>query len=311
MSGAELSSLQERARAGDPRAQHELGARLLVGRDAPFAPEEGTQLIEAAAAQDETDALQLAAVLAALGVGRAQDWRAAFDLVRRAADMGDARALGQLAVAGERFDGNYLSRLEARVDFEAPRVVTFERFLTPAACDWIIERARPSLAAARIKNADKGGANIDSMRTNTGMGFSLIDTDLVIQLAHARIAAAIGVPVSHQEPTNILHYEPGQEYKPHFDFIDPGVAHFARELGSFGQRTVTFLIYLNDDYEGGATAFPRLDWSFKGRTGDALAFWNVTDGRPDPRTLHAGTSTTGGVKWLFSKWVRDRPLPLI
>lgn len=311
MSGADVSSLQERAGAGDPRAQYELGARLLVGREAPFAPEEGARLVEAAAAQEEPDALQLAAVLAALGVGRAQDWNAAFDLVRRAAENGDERARGQLAVTGERFHAAYLSRLEARVDFEAPRVVTFERFLTPAACAWIIERARPSLAAARIKNADQGGANVDAMRSNTGMGFSLIDTDLVIQLAHARIAAAIGVPVSHQEPTNILHYVPGQEYKPHFDFIDPGVAHFARELGSFGQRTVTFLIYLNDDYEGGATAFPRLDWSFKGRTGDALAFWNVTDGRPDPRTLHAGTPTVNGVKWLFSKWVRDRPLPLI
>ena len=78
-----------------------------------------------------------------------------------------------------------------------------------------------------------------------------------------------------------------------------------------GQRTVTFLIYLNDDYEGGATTFPRLDWSFKGKAGDALAFWNVTDGHPDTRTLHAGTPTRNGVKWLFSKWVRDRPLPLV
>jgi hypothetical protein len=174
-----------------------------------------------------------------------------------------------------------------------------------------MERARPNLEAARVKNAEQGGANAHAIRTNTGMGFSLIDTDLVIQLAHARIAAAIGVPVAHQEPTNILHYMPGQEYRPHYDFIDPGVAHFARELQRVGQRTVTFLIYLNDDYEGGATAFPRLDWSFKGKTGDALAFWNVTGGHPDTRTLHAGTPTTNGVKWLFSKWVRDRPLPLV
>ena len=183
--------------------------------------------------------------------------------------------------------------------------------MSHAACAWIMERARPSLEAARVKNAEQGGVNTDAIRTNTGMGFSLIDTDLVIQLAHARIARVIGVPAAHQEPTNILHYMPGQEYRPHYDFIDPGVAHFARELQTVGQRSVTFLIYLNDDYEGGATTFPRLDWSFKGKAGDALAFWNVTDGHPDTRTLHAGTPTTNGVKWLFSKWVRDRPLPLV
>jgi predicted 2-oxoglutarate/Fe(II)-dependent dioxygenase YbiX len=163
-----------------------------------------------------------------------------------------------------------------------------------------------------VKNPDRGGANVDTMRSNTGMGFSVLDTDLVIQATHARIAAATGIPVSHQEPTNVLHYTPGQEYKAHFDFLDPGVAHFAQEVQRLGQRTVTFLIYLNDDYDGGETAFPRLDWSFKGRAGDALMFWNVTpEGRPDPQTLHAGTAPTRGEKWLFSKWVRSRPLPLI
>jgi hypothetical protein len=302
--------LQQRAAAGDSRARFELGRRLLVGRDAPFAPEDAVKLIDDAAKQEQTGALQLSAVLSALGIGRAQDWNAAFDLVRRAAALGDATAHGQLAVIGEQFS-DQLAVPVAIQRFEAPRVLTFECFLSPAACAWVMDRARPSLEAARIKNADQGGANVDAIRTNTGMGFSLIDTDLVIQLAHTRITTAIGAPVSHQEPTNVLHYAPGQEYRPHYDFIDPGVAHFARELQTVGQRTITFLIYLNDDYEGGATAFPRLDWSFKGRAGDALAFWNVTDGRPDPRTLHAGTPTTNGVKWLFSKWVRDRPVPLI
>lgn len=307
---ADIASLQQRASAGDSRAQYELGSRLLVGRNAPFAPTDAVKLIEAATKAGNTSALQLSAVLAALGIGRAQDWNEAFDLVRAAAEAGDTQASGQISVIGNRFT-DQLARPPAVQHFEAPRVLTFERFLTPASCSWIMERARPSLDSARVKNAEQGGANVHAIRTNTGMGFSLIDTDLVIQLAHARIAAAINAPISHQEPTNILHYSPGQEYRPHFDFIDPGVAHFARELQTVGQRTVTFLIYLNDDYEGGATTFPRLNWSFKGKTGDALAFWNVTDGSPDPRTLHAGTPTTNGIKWLFSKWVRDRPLPLL
>lgn len=310
MSDADVTSLRQKASLGDAGAQYELGARLLVGRNAPFAPEDAIRLIGASAQQENTAALQLAAVLAALGIGRAQDWREAFDLLRRAADLGDAQARGQVAVIGDTF-ANQLDVPAAMTHFDAPRVMTFEGFLTPGSCAWIIERARPSLDAARIKNAEAGGAGVHAVRTNTGMGFSLIDTDLVIQLAHARIAAVIGQPVAHQEPTNVLHYTPGQEYRPHYDFIDPGVAHFARELQTVGQRLTTFLIYLNDDYDGGATVFPRLDWSFKGKAGDALAFWNVSGGNPDVRTLHAGTPTTNGVKWLFSKWVRDRPLPLI
>lgn len=310
MSATDVTSLQQRANAGEAQAQYELGARLLVGRNAPFAPQDAVRFIAAAAQQENTDALQFSAVLAALGIGRTQDWREAFDLVRRAAEKGDARAQGQVAVLGDAFV-NQLAIPPVVTHFDAPRIVTSEAFLSAAACVWVMDRARPSLDAARIKNAESGGANVHAIRTNTGMGFSLIDTDLVLQVTHARIAAMIDQPIAQQEPTNILHYAPGQEYRPHFDFIDPGVAHFARELQTVGQRTTTVLIYLNDDYDGGATAFPRLDWSFKGKAGDALAFWNLTDGRPDPRTLHAGTPTTNGVKWLFSKWVRDRALPLV
>jgi len=75
-----------------------------------------------------------------------------------------------------------------------------------------------------------------------------------------------------------------------------------------GQRVATFLVYLNDGYEGGETSFPRLDYRFKGATGDALVFANVEpNGAPDPRTMHAGTPTTRGEKWLLSQWIRDRP----
>lgn len=298
--------------SGDARAQYELGSMLLVGRGAPWAPEPAHKLINASAEQGDADALRLSAVLSALGEGRSQSWANAYDYVARAAAGGDARAQRELALLGAPFDAQaWLTPPLPIQHFDAPRVLTFERFISPDVCAWIKAIAAPRLSTARVKNPERGGANADSYRSNTGMGVSVLDSDLIVQLVHARIAAAIGVPVGQQEPTNILHYEPGQEYKPHFDFIDPGVAHFAQEVHRLGQRAVTFLIYLNDDYEGGPTAFPRLDWSFKGKAGDALAFWNVTDGAPDPRTLHAGTPTTNGVKWLFSKWVRDRPVPLV
>lgn len=307
----DLASLEQRARSGEPRAQYQLGAALLVGRGAPWAPEQAYKLIDAAAERGDPDALRLGAVLSGLGAGRPQSWTKAYQLVRRAADLGDARAQAEIEILGEPFDAEaWLAPPPPVERFAAPRVLTFEHFLAPRVCAWIMDIAGPRLAAARVKNPQRGGANADSYRSNTGMGVSVIDSDLVVQLTHARIAAAIGVPVAQQEPTNILHYEPGQEYRPHFDYIDPGVPHFAGEVQRLGQRIVTFLVYLNDDFEGGATAFPRLDWSFKGAAGDALAFWNVTDGRIDPRTLHAGAPPTSGVKWLLSKWVRDRPLPL-
>lgn len=308
---SDLASLQRQANAGEARAQYLLGARLLVGREAPFAPRQAHALLNAAAAQHEPDALQLLGVLAALGEGCTQSWAEARCFVARAAAQGDARARSQLALIGDDAEA-WLAPPQSRRHFDAPRIATIEGFLPKPACAWIMDKARPSLAAARVKNPERGGAHADSYRSNAGMGFSVLDTDLVLQLVHARIAIALGLPVAQQEPTNILHYEPGQEYKPHFDFIDPGVAHFRRELTQLGQRVATFLIYLNDDYEGGETEFVKLKWRFKGRAGDALMFWNVSaEGKPDPWTLHAGAPPTSGEKWLFSKWVRDRPVALI
>ena len=148
--------------------------------------------------------------------------------------------------------------------------------------------------------------------TSTGAGFGLLEADVVMQLVCLRIAMTLGLPLGHQELTNVLRYERGQQYKPHYDFITPKEAEaFGAELERIGQRIATLLVYLNDDYEGGETAFPHLDWRYKGQPGDALIFWNLSEqGVPEPKSVHAGLPVTNGEKWLLSKWVRAKPMPL-
>lgn len=79
-------------------------------------------------------------------------------------------------------------------------------------------------------------------------------------------------------------------------------------MAGHGQRILTFLLYLNDDFEGGETEFPLAGIRHKGKKGDALFFWNVhPDGRLDRQTLHAGLPPGIGEKWLLSQWVRNKP----
>ncbi len=101
------------------------------------------------------------------------------------------------------------------------------------------------------------------------------------------------------EPLQVLRYAPGQEYRPHFDAIDR----------ADNQRVLTFLVYLNDGYEGGETRFLHSGLTVKGKKGDGLLFRNAgQDGRPDPNSQHAGLPVTSGEKFLASRWIRQRAL---
>ena len=190
---------------------------------------------------------------------------------------------------------------------ESPRIRRMDGFLSPAVCRWLIDRARGQLARARIYATDGSGAAVAMSRTNTETDFNVVQSDLVLVLVRARIAAATGLPPAVMELTKVLHYSVGERFDLHFDYIDPAVPGFAAELAARGQRLATFLVYLNDDYEGGQTHFPRVGLSHRGAAGSALFFANVdTGGRPDPSTLHAGLAPTSGEKWLLSQWIRDR-----
>jgi len=198
---------------------------------------------------------------------------------------------------------------DGHVFSDAPRMVVVKGFASAAACDWLIELARPHLRVADIYDRDSGElTRADGLRTNSAAPIDLAHTDLVLAFLRARIAAITEVPLIALEASQVLHYEVGQQFAAHHDFLDVTFPGLAREVERGGQRGLTLLIYLNEGYGGGETAFPRLGRSFKGRKGDALIFWNVTeDGKPDWSTEHIGTAPTKGEKWLFSQWIRVKP----
>jgi hypothetical protein len=172
----------------------------------------------------------------------------------------------------------------------------------------VVRAAHPLLHGAHVKDANSGRRISDPMRTNTVALIELWQSDLVFYALSARIAAATGDPIDRLEPPNILNYRPGQTYQAHFDFINPDVPAFQNELSTQGQRVKTPLIYLNDNYQGGATEFPELKRGYKGVAGDLLVLHNTdSDGDPDLQSLHIGAPPTSGTKWVFSTRVRTKP----
>ncbi|UPT62809.1 MAG: 2OG-Fe(II) oxygenase [Hyphomonadaceae bacterium JAD_PAG50586_4] len=310
------TSLRERAAQGDAQARVQFAYQLLIGNGVARSIPEALEQVQAACAQGSANAMMLRAALAARGIGCAKNLDEAYALVRQAATLGHTHAQQQLTILGEReLDRAPWSQPIQLIPLaEVPRVFSVDSFIPKSVCDWIIKSASSKLQPCMVFTPD-GGSTRDAARTNSVAGFHLIDGDLIQQLVCRRMAIATGLPLVNQERMNVLRYEPGQEYKPHYDFIrpwEPEALGYAAELAEMGQRAVTVLIYLNDDYEGGETVFPRLNLAFKGKAGDALIFWNVSRaGELERDSLHAGAPVTAGEKWVLSQWVRESQHPLI
>lgn len=305
-------------------SQYLTGMSMLASSDAAQRLGQAVDLIGSAAAAGHAEAVARRAVFECAGVGCPVDWGRALDSLVSAAELGSRAAARQLILLAEdRFELNATidespgawretrSRISIDERLRVPtahgRILSIDPFVraisamaTASECQWLIASAAPCLERATLH--DKG---VGTARTNQYAVLNLVRTDVVAEMIRARIANEIGAPLPCLEVSQVLRYQVGEEFLLHCDFLDP--QRHRDQIARFGQRSATFLIYLNEDYDGGETSFPTLGINHRGQTGDAVVFGNLgRNGLPDPRTQHAGRPPTRGEKWVFSQWVRDR-----
>jgi len=191
-----------------------------------------------------------------------------------------------------------------------PRVQTRDKLLSTFACAYVRASAMPHLRPSRVLDPTRGDAMADALRSSSDCAFDPLQEDVFLRLLQARMAALAGVPPACAEHLVVLRYRPGEEYKPHRDYLTH-VA-LAQHRPQAGQRQRTICVYLNEVEAGGETAFPLLDLRVRPATGRAVVFDNVlyeqdlaTD-VPDQRSLHAGLPVIQGEKWLATLWLRQR-----
>jgi prolyl 4-hydroxylase len=185
---------------------------------------------------------------------------------------------------------------------ENPTLRVLENLLAAEECDELIALAQPRLKRA-LTVASDGSNQVDQRRTSEGMFFTLNELPLVGRIEQ-RLATLLGMPVSHGEGLQILHYLPGQEYEPHFDWFDPRQPGYDTITAVGGQRVASVVMYLNTPAQGGGTAFPELGLTVTARRGAAVYF--AYEGG-DQQSLHAGLPVQRGEKWIATKWLRERP----
>ncbi|KAL0438364.1 UNVERIFIED_CONTAM: putative prolyl 4-hydroxylase 3 [Sesamum latifolium] len=202
-------------------------------------------------------------------------------------------------------------------DRQSHQVEAHEITSSKEECEYLINLAKPHMTKSTVVDSKTGKSKDSRVRTSSGM-FLRRGRDKVIRDIEKRIADFTFIPVEHGEGLQVLHYEVGQKYEPHYDYF---LDEFNTKNG--GQRVATVLMYLSDVEEGGETVFPaakgnysslpgwneRLECakrglSLKPKMGDALLFWSMhPDATLDPSSLHGSCPVIRGNKWSCTKWM--------
>ncbi len=186
----------------------------------------------------------------------------------------------------------------------SPKLTLFtcRAFLPPDLCAGLIARIDEVRRPSTIADANGDAA----FRTSETGDLAAADP-LVIE-TEARLAAFSGLDPAHGEPLQGQRYAVGQEFKGHTDYFEPRGLEYERYCGIAGNRTWTLMIYLNEPEAGGATRFKAVDKIIQPQTGKIVC-WNNRrpDGSLNPATIHQGMKVRRGVKYVITKWYRERP----
>jgi prolyl 4-hydroxylase len=208
-----------------------------------------------------------------------------------------ADACGTMVDAGDKW-------VEVREHRGAPDLWVFSNLLSAAECEALIETAAPRLERSLTVDTRTGGEELNHDRTSHGMFYTRGETEVVRRI-ETRIARLLNWPLQNGEGLQVLRYRRGAQYKPHYDYFDPGEPGTPAILRRGGQRVASLIMYLQEPEEGGATVFPDIGLKVRPKRGSAV-FFSYALAHPASLTLHGGEPVKSGEKWIATKWLRER-----
>lgn len=185
-----------------------------------------------------------------------------------------------------------------------PRAFLVDDFLSDYECDKIIDFHRPRMTPSRVGNGENAKQeSVRSSKSDRMERSKYPEADAI----YRRLAAVLDLPQEllvagrNQEAINIVEYQKGQQYTPHFDTGIHGREH---------HRFISTLLYFNTPARGGGTSFPRsplpdggVGLEVPAQKRQMLFFYDLLpDGNFDEYSLHAGLPVEEGEKWIGAAW---------
>lgn len=195
-----------------------------------------------------------------------------------------------------------------KIDTDMFDLYKIDNFLSKKECERIIKICQENLQESKLINpsSDK------KFRTSFTCYFykhNMNSEDFnFIDMINIKICDKMRIHPSYSEQIQAQRYTVGQEFKPHTDFFGQDKYKYISNVDK-GNRTWTFMVFLNEVEEGGETHMCKIDINFRPKTGQALIWNNLnTDGTGNNNTLHAGKPVVKGSKYIITKWFRQKSL---
>lgn len=173
--------------------------------------------------------------------------------------------------------------------YREPMVI--RNILTDEECEHIKSKALPKLKMSTVSD----DMIVDDAIRRSETAWLHTDDKVVHNVIH-KCLRYTNKPCENCEGIQVLRYKPRGFYSLHQDASN----------SHRNKRAHTFILALNDEYEGGTTYFPVLNKHYKLNKGDALFFDTLdSHGMVNRKSLHTGEEVKRGEKWVCNIWVRQ------
>jgi prolyl 4-hydroxylase len=187
-----------------------------------------------------------------------------------------------------------------------PKIILIENFITKEEADHLIEIADKIKQPSTIDSKDNPYTLVNNIRSSESAHLGK-SRDNIVKNIEEKACEYVGLNTHHLEPMQVVVYEKGQKFNPHYDFFSSD----SQDILTKGNRNKTILVYLNDIQEdfGGATVFPKIGLKIRPKAYSALYFENMNGSEVDYNTLHAGEElvTDKLKKYAINIWFREKP----
>jgi prolyl 4-hydroxylase len=194
---------------------------------------------------------------------------------------------------------------EFKIPNENLEIYSISNFLTEEECDeLLISINNENFIKSKITNKNEPDKNF---RTSTTA--NLFTTNPIYEKLNNKICNYLGIQKEKGETIQAQKYYLGQEFKLHNDYFSRTDECNKEHLLKGGQRTYTFMIYLNNVKEGGCTQFPLANLTLQPIKCTAIIWNNLDkDNNDNIYSKHCGMPIIDGEKIIITKWFRETKL---